>query len=182
LPDDFDKSRDAMMGGPGSGGWNRSLHTTVEEHRALDVTHLYRSGLLGAGGQARRSWAGDGPDLLIVGGRHELGLRYRARAGQGGGQHVEDTIALCWRPCAFGGERPFLVCPGCTRSVLRLHLAGNHFRCRPCQGLTYASQREREHHRALRRAQRLRQRLGPMAGAGASRHDPRACTNAPTMN
>ena len=69
-----------MMGGPGSGGWNRSMLDTLEEHRSLDVAHLHRSGVL-EGGQARWNWVDDGPiaELLIVGHRHELGLRYRLR-------------------------------------------------------------------------------------------------------
>jgi len=156
-----------MMGGPGSGGWNRSMLDTIEEHRSLDVAHLHRGGVL-EGGQARWNWVDDGPivDLLVVGHRHELGLRYRLRVGQGDSPSIAATIALCWRPCAFGGERPFLVCPDCSRAVLRLYLADDRFRCRRCHGLAYASQREREHHRALRRARRLRQRLGHAGRAG----------------
>ena len=65
----FDKSRGTMMGGPGSGGWNRSMRTTLEEHRFLDVARLFRCGVLDEGGQARWCWADKGSigHLLIVG-------------------------------------------------------------------------------------------------------------------
>ena len=96
LANDFDKNRGRMMGGPGSGGWNRSMLDTLEEHRSLDVAHLHRSGVL-EGGQAQWNWVDDGPivDLLVVGHRHELGLRYRLRVGQGDSPSIAATIALC---------------------------------------------------------------------------------------
>ncbi|MFZ1425472.1 MAG: hypothetical protein WAS21_01735 [Geminicoccaceae bacterium] len=159
------------MGGLGSGGWNRSGRDTVDEHHSLSVGRLRRSGVFADGWCGRWHWLHDGQRIavvLIVGGRQEIRLTYRVQCGQGDRQRIDDTILLHWRPCPFGGERPFLLCPGCARPVLQLHLAVCRFRCRRCQQLTYASQRERDYHRTLRRVRRLRQRLGQSTETGGS--------------
>ncbi|MGH9961368.1 MAG: hypothetical protein ACREBC_30285, partial [Pyrinomonadaceae bacterium] len=72
------------------------------------------------------------------------------------------SISLCYTPCNFGGQRPWFVCPGwgCGRRVATLYAAGSRVLCRNCLGLSYPSQREDAGDRALRRAQRIRMKLG----------------------
>ena len=72
---------------------------------------------------------------------------------------------LAWTACNFGGERPWFIClrAGCGRRVAILYEPGRYFLCRHCYDLSYESQREDKTHRALRRAQKIRQRLGGSA-------------------
>jgi hypothetical protein len=90
-------------------------------------------------------------------------LTYRHRSGPGEEwQDVQQPVSLSWTACNFGGERPWFVCPGagCGRRVAVLYGPGRYFLCRYCYDLVYESQRENEMHRALRRAQAIRERLG----------------------
>jgi hypothetical protein len=73
---------------------------------------------------------------------------------------VEQTVLLDWTPCHFGGKRPWFRCPRCTRRVAVLCMYGKWFLCRHCCGLPYASQQETYQGRMLRKARKIRQRLG----------------------
>jgi hypothetical protein len=80
-------------------------------------------------------------------------------------EDVKEPVPLEWTPCNFGGERPWFVCPGdrCGRRVAILYGPGKYFLCRNRYDLRYESQREDKKNRALRRAQKIRQRLGGSA-------------------
>ena len=62
--------------------------------------------------------------------------------------------------------RSYFICPGvvngipCERRVVKLHGPGRYFLCRHCYRLAHASQSEGAWDRALRRANRIRMRLG----------------------
>jgi hypothetical protein len=83
---------------------------------------------------------------------------------------VEQRVAIMWTRCHFGGARCWFRCSAyvggrpCGRRVAKLYLRGAAtFACRHCCGLAYVSQREIPRHRAIRRAQKLRMRLGGSA-------------------
>ena len=76
-----------------------------------------------------------------------------------------DTIAIVHLPCRFGGSRAYFICPGprgtdCGRRTTKLHLSHRYFLCRHCNPVAYACQYEQPWKRALRRANKLKQRLG----------------------
>src|SRR5215204_4800846 len=98
--------------------------------------------------------------------RDYLILSYRHRSGPGSEwEEVMEPVALEWTPCNLGGERPWFVCPGvtCGKRVAVLYGKGKYFLCRHCYDLRYESQREDKMDRALRKAQKIRQRLGGSA-------------------
>jgi hypothetical protein len=72
------------------------------------------------------------------------------------------AVPLEWTPCNFGGERPWFICSGLRSGsrVAILYGPAKYFLCRHCYDLRYESQREDKKDRALRRAQKIRQRLG----------------------
>ena len=163
------------MGGTGSGSWYRfGTKTTVDECCSLDVRVLNRKGLLKPGCSFTASWFGAGRQVasiagIVLGGQHPklvMLLYTHGRGANAEGKHVRQPVELGWTPCNFGGERPWFLCPGigCGRRVAVLHAAGKYFLCRHCYGLSYESQREDKAHRALRRAQKIRERLGGSAG------------------
>ncbi len=158
------------MGGVGSGNRYRfDKKTTTEECHSLDVRDLHRKGLLRPGIRFRSSWSRAGRETGSIRGfvyRDRVVLSYRHRSGLGGEwKDVKEPVALEWTPCNFGGERPWFICPGvaCGRRVAVLYGPGRYFLCRHCYDLRYESQREDKKDRALRRAQKIRQRLGGSA-------------------
>ena len=166
------------MGGLGSGNWYRfGKKTTVEECRSLDVRRLHGEGLLELGYRFSWSWSRAGRQIASIGcvvlGEHRAErviLLFRHRSGPSAEwEDVQELVELDWTPCNFGNERPWFLCPGlvngvrCGRRVAVLYCPGRYFLCRHCYDLAYESQRENEMHRALRRAQAIRERLGGSA-------------------
>ena len=62
-----------------------------------------------------------------------------------------------------GGKRPWFLCPACGRRCGILYAINSRLLCRKCGGLSYESQSEPSHYRALRKAQKIRVRLGGSA-------------------
>ena len=157
------------MGGLGSGRPSGSGRAKAESCRSLDVNHLHREGCLRPGWIGGRQWSRDGKEVASMSLRAEcnrLDLTYRIRIGGGDWEDVAETVRIVRVVCRYGGARPFFVCPGivsgraCGRRVAKLHLGGRYFLCRHCYRLAYTSQSETSSDRALRRANRMRQRLG----------------------
>jgi hypothetical protein len=88
------------------------------------------------------------------------------RIGSGDWQDVTEDVRIVRLRCRYGGTRPYFICPGivngvtCGRRVAKLYGPGRYFLCRHCYRLSHASQNEGEWDRALRRAGKIRLRLG----------------------
>jgi|SRR5215203_1659716 len=162
------------MGGVGSGNWYRfDKKITTGECQSVDVRYLHREGLLTPGRWYSLRWSRADRETgsircAVIG--HEkperVILTYRHRSGPGREwEEVQEHVQLSWTVCNFGGERPWFVCPGagCGRRVAALYGPGKYFLCRRCYDLVYESQRENQMHRALRRSQAIRVRLGGSA-------------------
>lgn len=69
------------------------------------------------------------------------------------------SVQLSFTQCKLGGVRAWWICPCCSKRVAVLYGWGR-FRCRKCADLHYLSQSETDDDRTLRRAGKLRKRLG----------------------
>ncbi len=161
------------MGGLGSGRPSGSGRSTVETCRSLDVNRLHRDGCLRPGWSGGRQWSINDEKVASINLRAEadqLLLSYRVRFYGGEWESVEETVRIIRVPCRFGGTRPYFICPGvvngiaCGRRVAKLHGPGRYFLCRHCYRLAHASQREANLDRSLRRANKIRMRLGGEPG------------------
>ena len=159
------------MGGYGSGrqGWR----TKVEHCRSLDVNRLRKAGCLEPGTIGIWEWKEDGERVASIGLRgeeHAIRLVYRWSGWDEDWQDIDYRVPIVRKACNFGGERPYFLCQGvvngryCGRRAVKLFGAGRYYLCRHCYGLSYASQSEFAHDRALRRANKRRMRLGGYPG------------------
>lgn len=157
------------MGGFGSGRPSGSGRDTVEGCHSIDANRLQRHGCLRAGWAGGWQWTASGEQVAWINMRADtdhLQLTYRVRLGGGEWEDVAETVRIARVACRFGGLRPYFICPGvvrglaCRRRVIKLHAAGRYFLCRHCYCLAYASQSEDACNRLLRRAHKIKQRLG----------------------
>jgi hypothetical protein len=143
----------------------------VESYLTLDVDQLAKKGCLRPGWSGTCRWT-DGNEVVSINLRAEakrLHLSYPVRVEDRERRHITDTIPIVRLPCRFGGDRAYFLCPGprgtdCGRRTTKLHLSNRYFLCRDCSQLAYASQYEQPWQLALRRANKLKQRLGIAVG------------------
>ena len=155
------------MGGMGSGRQNG--RQKVEGVRCLDINKLNRDGALNPGASLTSRWSRNGQpfgSVAIRGGSDRITIACRCQTRDGPWAKVEQIIPILWKPCRYGGQRPYFACTGqvrgvrCNRTAIKLYGAGQYFFCRRCYRLAYASQSETYYDRALRRAQAIRTKLG----------------------
>ncbi len=152
------------MGGIGSGRrWHFSAKDTTEEYRSIDVRWLKREGVLSSW-SGRLTWSRRGEVVAWINIRSEPGhinLNYRHRSGGGEWKDKSYPVHLTTTPCHMGGERHWFRCParGCGKRVAVLY-GGGIFACRKCHQLAYPSQRESASDRAVRQADKIRDKLG----------------------
>jgi len=165
------------MGGFGSGRPSGSGRTRVEACRSIDVNRLHREGCLHPGWVGGWQWTREGEKVASINLRAEtdrLHLTYRVRVGGGEWENVAETVRIVRVACRFGGARPYFICPGvvngvvCGRRVVKLHGPGRYFLCRHCYRLAHASQGEGMWDRTLRRANKIKQRLGGDPGMASA--------------
>jgi hypothetical protein len=143
---------------------HRSRKDITDAFFALDIRELSRRGCLRPGTWTLR-WIRNGEPAGAIEGittASSIVLSYRHRPNRSAEwQDKRFLVELVRTPCHYGGERTWFVCParGCGRRVALLH-GGPVFACRLCHQLVYESQREQPHHRALRKAQSIRMKLG----------------------
>lgn len=157
------------MGGLGSGrsaGWGRYK---TEDLNALDVDKLHREGCLRDHWSGKWQWLCNGEQIGFINLRSSgsaLHLAYRVKRPGEEWLSVAQSIQIVQVPCRYGGTRPYFLCAtikngrSCDRRVRKLYGSYPYFQCRHCANLRYRSQSENQIDRTLRRADKLRVRLG----------------------
>lgn len=157
------------MGGIGSGRrWYDGAHETIDAYRTIDARRWQREGLFQPGISFRWQWISRGEveaSIHVASEHGRMVLDYRHRVGGEDWRPLSYPVYLDWTACHLGGKRPWFLCPakGCGRRVAILYCRGI-FACRQCHRLAYPSQRERCADRAIRKADRIRDRLGWLPG------------------
>jgi hypothetical protein len=152
------------MGGFGSGRHNSwSAKTTTESQHRVDIRWMKRQGYLRPGAVGLLSWSRGNEQTGSIGYRMEedrMMLNYNHRPRGEEWEQVEQKIIFDRTSCNYGGYRKWFLCPRCWKRVAVLYGAGKFFLCRHCYDLAYGSQKEGKADRLMRRARRIRQRLG----------------------
>lgn len=78
----------------------------------------------------------------------------------GQNKHIIQTVDLIRTPCHFGGDRPWMRCPGCHRKVLILYIGSGCIRCRHCFNLTYECCNHGDVDQHLLKVRKARRRIG----------------------
>ena len=140
----------------------------VEDHRSIDIRRWHRDGLLKRHWFSWQ-WTRDGERIASINVRSEndqVRLSYRSRQYGEEWEEVDQPVTITWTDCHLGGARPWFICGVysngvyCGRRVAKLYAAGKLFACRHCYRLHYACQSEKPMDRHLRKAQKIRARLG----------------------
>ena len=112
------------------------------------------------------SWSRRNEQTGLIGFRMEtdrMVLNYRHRPRGGEWENVEQVVSFDRTPCNYGGHRTWFLCPRCWKRVAVLYGAGKYFFCRHCYSLTYSSQQESKADRLMRKARKIRERMGGVA-------------------
>ena len=152
------------MGGPGSGNWWRwNSKRTTESQRRIDIRWLKKMGFLRPGNMGSISWTRGNEKTGSINFKMEAGqmiLNYRYRSHGGKWEPVEQAVSFDHTPCNYGEKRTWFRCSRCRQRVVVLYGAGKYFFCRHCYDLTYSSQQEGRPDRLMRKARKIRARLG----------------------
>lgn len=123
---------------------SRGVRALAEACTGCDVRRVIRSGL--ARGVVTCT---DGSALTY---RLDLTAAHLTLAGA--------PLDLAAQGCPFGGWRWWILCPGCGAWIAIVYRGPVGWRCRGCYGIAYTSARESTRDRAIRRARKVRVRLG----------------------
>jgi hypothetical protein len=109
------------------------------------------------------TWKMGGAEICSIGYTiysNKMTLHYKYRLNGASWNCVDKDIIFDTTKCNYGGIRRWFLCSGCGRRVAILYYLSGEFLCRHCHNLTYASQREHKEARMMRKARKIRNRLG----------------------
>lgn len=131
-------------------------HDLVEGHLSMSVNDLRRIGVIRKR-EGEESWWGAVPGCRGV--VTAVFLIRQDRLHVLVNKELAATVEIEWTRCAYGGQRPWFLCPGCGTRRAKLHFVRDEWTCRTCSNLRYESQRKRLPERRLDRAERIRRQV-----------------------
>jgi hypothetical protein len=152
------------MGGIGSGRRFQHRGPNLEEVPQLDVRALKRGGLFDQStSNGTITWTNPGlPECAIEHSYADstLSISYSVKTPQAAPETVSESIFIDRTVCNYGGSRTWFLCPSCGTRKAILYCASKRFLCRQCYGLNYTCQNEVYADRMIRKARKLRFKLG----------------------
>ncbi len=143
------------MGGYGSG------RNTVEDCRQLDINRFARDNLINHNPFVWAWWSDEGErkaSINIYPGPDGVRLTYTSTI-HGEKKDLDYFVPIVYARVGYG-DRPYFLCPICGSRCLKLYLNSQYFTCRKCANLTYESTREKAPDRAMRKATKIRRKIG----------------------
>ncbi len=152
------------MGGIGSGRRFQHRGPNLEEVPQLDVRTLKRNGLFDQStSNGSIKWTNSGlPEAALEYAYADstLCITYAVKARHTASNVVSEHIFIDRAACNYGGTRTWFLCPNCNARKAILYCASKRFLCRQCYGLNYTCQNEVYPDRMIRKARKLRSKLG----------------------
>lgn len=150
------------MGGYGSGKrCNNRFKRITGDYSCIDIRRWKRKNLL-TPGNSFSLFKADGISLYVDTAQNlnNFVIHYQSKKEIKTLKSLDYIIQLNWVNCHFGGKRPWFICPlkKCGQRVAILY-GGPIFACRHCYKLVYQSQRESISDRAIRQAEKIRNKL-----------------------
>ena len=153
------------MGGIGSGRrFQNRRGPSLEEVPQLDVRALKRGGLFDQStSMGSITWTNIGLTECSLEYNYTdstLSISYAVKTPHTASEAVSEHIFIDRTVCHYGGTRTWFSCPSCNARKAILYCASKRFLCRQCYGLSYSSQNEVYADRMIRKARKLRSKLG----------------------
>jgi len=154
------------MGGSGSGSWFRyEAKHSIDQVMRIDIRFLKKHGMLKSG-QYPLAWSNDGVEpcgsvsLGVIASKGVVVSFTWQSDSTGRLTQYNRPISILHSACSYGGYRQWFSCPRCKRRVAVVVLYPPVIACRHCLNLTYSSQNEHTAYRALRRRNKIGDRIG----------------------
>jgi hypothetical protein len=153
------------MGGIGSGRrFQNRRGPSLEEVPQLDIRVLKRNGLFGlSASNGSIKWTNTRLSECALEYTYKdsmMSISYAVKTPQTASETVSEQIFIDRTTCNYGGTRTWFSCPNCNARKAILYCAAKRFLCRQCYGLNYSCQNEVYTDRMIRKARKLRAKLG----------------------
>jgi hypothetical protein len=156
-----------FMGGNGSGSWFRhGSKQAIDLMLRIDICYLKNRHMLETG-RYNLTWCSghDGEPIgsatiNVLSGKGMVVSYMLENDSNGNMEEVNKVVRLTQTACTFGGQRQWFLCPYCYRRVGVVVLCSSMVACRHCLNLTYSSQNENLSYRALRKRDKIGDRIG----------------------